>query len=128
MAAYYDNGDALLIFPNLKGKCYGLRLLLTDSGHYLIAAYDFQSQDSVQRQQIEQTNLHAQAEHRSLSVHLASMRQESSGSSFFLVGNVFNTGVSIGPHLDTTKGGTQPESFAKSQKKAKQNFPTTMPP
>ena len=33
MAAYYDNGDALLIFPNLKGKCYGLRLPLTDSGH-----------------------------------------------------------------------------------------------
>ena len=37
---YYDNGDGLLIYPNgvpgTNGKPVGIRLLLTDSGHYLI--------------------------------------------------------------------------------------------
>ena len=37
-AAYYDNGDGLLIFPCLPGhkRAVGIRLPLTDSGHYLV--------------------------------------------------------------------------------------------
>ena len=41
-AAHFANNDALLIFPDMKGKSYGLRLLLTDSGHYLVPVYPFE--------------------------------------------------------------------------------------
>ena len=33
---YFDNGDGLLVIPEIEGQCVGLRMLLTDSGHYLI--------------------------------------------------------------------------------------------
>ena len=32
---YYENGDRMLLFPHDEGT-YGLRMLLTDSGHYLL--------------------------------------------------------------------------------------------
>ena len=51
---------------------------------------------------------------QSLAAYLSTMSEERSGSSYFLVGNSFKTGVSCGPHLDTTKGGTQPESVPNS--------------
>ena len=119
-ASNYENGDALLIYPNLKGKCYGLRLLLTDSGHYLISAYDFSSKDQMRRRTIAATNLHAQTEHRSLTAHLATMDKEQCGGASFLVGRVYGT-----HHLDTTKGGTQPGSFQSLQSddsKSKKHF------
>ena len=33
---YFDNGDGLLVIPEIEGQTVGLRMLLTDSGHYLL--------------------------------------------------------------------------------------------
>ena len=38
MFGYYNNGDGLLLVPtpDMEKKTHGLRMLLSDSGHYLI--------------------------------------------------------------------------------------------
>jgi hypothetical protein len=47
---YFDNGDALLIIPDVEGSPLDLRMLLTDSGHYWIPIdHGFQSKPHVSR-------------------------------------------------------------------------------
>ena len=36
LANYFDNGDGMLLFPRHKSGTVGVRLLLTDTGHYLV--------------------------------------------------------------------------------------------
>ena len=69
-ASYYENGDALLIYPNLHNKSYGIRLLLTDSGHYLIPVSNFEKSPE-ERSQIQQANLHATKEYENMTKHLS---------------------------------------------------------
>ena len=55
MHGYFDNGDGLLLIPDPdKSGAYGIRMILTDSGHYLVPIKDPNYQATKQDEQLQQ--------------------------------------------------------------------------
>ena len=46
--AFFDNNDGLMIL-RVQGRVFGLRLLLTDSGHYMIRTDRFKKKSNAEK-------------------------------------------------------------------------------
>ena len=90
MANYFSNKDGLLIFPNLNGKSYALRLLYTDSGHYLVPVFQMDKAAD------ESYNLLAAEELANINKQVEAMKPLESGGSVFLFTLMLR---SSGPHV-----------------------------